>query len=41
MEGHILDQQETIQTTSNVFWTMQLARNLPKDDEQYVLGISS
>ena len=35
MEGHILDQQEIVQTSSNVLWIMQLARNVPKDDEQY------
>ena len=41
MEGCILNQQGIIQTTSNIFWTMQLARNLSKDDEQCVLGITS
>ena len=33
MEGHIPEKQRTIQTTSDVFWTMQLARNISKDDE--------
>ena len=33
MEGHILDKQETIWTTSNVLQAMQLTRNISKDDE--------
>ena len=37
MESHIPDQQETIQTSSDVFWTVQLAGNVSKDDEQYFL----
>ena len=36
MEDRILNQQGIIQTVSNVFWTMQLARNLLKDDEQHI-----
>ena len=41
MEGHIPNQQKTIQTSSDILWTMQLARNLSKNDEQYFLGITS
>ena len=41
MEGHILNQQEIIQTASNIFWTMQLARNLSKDDEQCISRTTS
>jgi len=33
MEDHILDKQETIQTKSNVFWAMQLTRDISKDDQ--------
>ena len=33
MEGHILNKQGTIQTTSDVLWAMQLTRNISKDDE--------
>jgi len=33
MKGCILDKQRTIQTTSDVLWAMQLARNISKDDE--------
>ena len=35
MESGVPHKQEVIQTTSNVFWTMQLARNISKDDEQH------
>ena len=41
MEGHIPNQQKTIQTSSDVLWTMQLAKNLSKNNEQYFLGITS
>ena len=41
MEGSFPDKQRVIWATSNVFWIMQLARNIPKDDEQYFLGIAS
>ena len=34
-KSHIPDQQGTIRTSSDVFWTVQLARNVSKDDEQY------
>jgi len=33
MKGHILDKQETIRTTSDVLWAMQLARDISKNDE--------
>ena len=33
MESSILNKQKTIQTQSDVFWIMQLAKNIPKDDE--------
>ena len=41
MEGYIPNQQKTIQTSSDVLWTMQLAKNLSKNDEQHFLGITS
>ena len=37
MESSILDEQRTIQTQSDVFWTIQFPRNILKDDEQYLL----
>ena len=40
MESHILDEQRIIQTTGYVLWAIQLARNVPKDDEQYFLGVT-
>ena len=40
MEDSFSDEQRIIQTTSDVFWTMQLARDIPKDDEQYFLEIT-
>ena len=40
MEGRVPNQQGTIQTLSDVLWTMQFARNISKDDEQYFLGIT-
>ena len=39
MEGRIFDKERLIQTSSDVFWTMQLIRNISIDDEQYILGI--
>jgi len=33
MKGHILDKQGTIQTTSDILWAMQLARDISKNDE--------
>ena len=33
MEDSFPDEQRVIQATSDVFWTMQLTRNIPKDDE--------
>ena len=33
MEGSFSDEKKIIQTTSNVFWTMQLTRNISKNDE--------
>ena len=41
MEGSFSDKQEIIQTASNVFQTMQLARNFSKDDEQHIPGTPS
>jgi len=40
MEGCIPDKQRTIQTTSNVFQTIQLTRNISKDDKQYFSEIT-
>ena len=36
MESSLFDKQETIQTESDVLWTMQLARNIPTDDNKYL-----
>ena len=33
MEGRVFDQQGIIRTTSDVFWTMQLAGDISMDDE--------
>jgi len=41
MEGCILHKQETIQTTSHVLWTVQFTRDIPEDDEQYLLRVTS
>ena len=40
MEGSLSDKQRIIQTTSDVFWTTQLTRNISKNDEQYFPGIT-
>ena len=39
MESHVLNQQGIIQTASDVFWTMQFARDISTDDEQHLLRI--
>ena len=41
MEGHIPNQQGTIQTLRDVLWTMQFTRNISKDDEQHFPRITS
>jgi len=41
MKSRVFNQQGTIQTSSHVFQIMQLARDIPKDDEQYFLRITS
>jgi len=41
MEGCIPNQQRTIQTSSDVFQTMQFTRNLSKNDEQHFLETTS
>jgi len=41
MEGRIPNQQRTIRTSSDVLQTMQLVRNLSKNDEQHFPGITS
>ena len=35
MESRIPNQQRIIRTTSYVFWVIQLARNIPKNNEQH------
>ena len=40
MEGSFSNKQRVIQATSDVFWTMQLTKDIPKNDEQYFLGIT-
>jgi len=41
MKGRIPNQQRTIRTSSDVLQTMQLARNLSKNDEQHFPEITS
>ena len=41
MEGHIPNKQRTIQTSNDVLQTMQLTKNLSKNDEQHFLKITS
>ena len=41
MEGRIPHEQRTIRTPSDVFRTIQFARNIPKNNEQYFLRITS
>ena len=41
MESSFFDEQRIIQATSDVFWVMQLTRNILKDNEQYFLRITS
>ena len=33
MEGHILNKQGIIWTTSDVLWIVQFTRDIPKNDE--------
>ena len=40
IESSFLNKQEFIQTTSHVLWTVQLTRNISKDDEQHFLRIT-
>jgi len=37
MESSLCNKQGTIQTKSDVLWTMQLARNISIDDDKYLL----
>ena len=39
IESSIINEQRTIQTQSDVFWVIQLIRNISKDNEQYILRI--
>ena len=41
MESYIFNQQGTIWISSHVFQIIQLTRDIPKDDEQYFLRITS
>ena len=41
MEGCIFNEQRIIQTTDHVFWAIQFTRNIPEDDEQYFLEITT
>ena len=40
MEDHVLNKQGTIQTVSHILWTVQFTRNVPEDDEQYLLRVT-
>ena len=40
MESSFPYEQRIIQTTSDVFWVIQFAKNVPKDDEQNFLRIT-
>jgi len=37
MESGLFVKQRTIQTKSNILWTVQLTRNIPMDDDKYTL----
>ena len=37
MESGLFDKQRTIQTKSDVLWTMQLTRNISIGDDKYLL----
>ena len=36
MESGFFDKQRTIQTESDVLWTVQLTRNISTDDDKYL-----
>ena len=36
MESGLFDKQRTIQTESDVLWTVQLTRNISTDDDKYL-----
>ena len=40
MESSFPDKQRIVQTASNVFWIMQLTRDISEDDEQHLLRIT-
>jgi len=40
MESSFPDKQRIVQTASNVFWIMQLIRDVSEDDEQHLLRIT-
>ena len=35
------NKQGVIQTTGHILWVIQFTRNIPEDDEQYFLGITT
>jgi len=37
MESGLFDKQRTIQTKSNILWTVKLTRNILMDDDKYIL----
>ena len=41
MEGSFPHEQRLIRTPSDVFWTIQFTRNIPKNDEQHFLRTTS
>ena len=41
MEDSIYNEQRAIQTKSNVFWIIQLAENVPKNNEQHIQRTST
>ena len=40
MKSSFSYKQKIIQTTSDVFWVVQFTRNIPKNNEQYLLKIT-
>ena len=36
MEGSVLNQQRTFRTYGNVFWNVQLSRNIPINDGRHI-----
>ena len=40
MESGLFNKQRTIQTIDHILWTVQLTRNVPKNDEQHIQRVA-